>query len=505
MSFKRNVIASYVSQIYVIIVGILVLPMYLKYMGEEAYGLVGFFAMLQAWFNLLDVGLTPTIARETARFKSGAITKFDYRSLIRVLELIFLTIAILGGCIILAFSGIIADRWLNIKTLPVQDIKSAICFMAFGVALRWMSGLYRGCIAGSEQLVWLGGFNAYIATLRFILVLPMLALVGSSPIIFFIYQLIVAGVELIFLSIKAHKIFPKLEEDQILNFRFRSLMKPIRPVIRYSLTIAFTSSIWVFITQTDKLILSGKLSLAEYGHFTLAVLLASGIMTLCAPITNPLTLRMISLFALGKQEQAIELYKTGTSLVTIFAGSIAIIMILFPQQVLMAWTVNKTTVAEGSLVLSFYSAGYFCCALGAFPGYIQQASGILTYYLRGNILLLTIMVPAISTAAYLEGSTGTAIVWFGIHLIFLICWTWYSHKNTVPGLHRKWFINCILKITLPGVFVGLLFKVFFHVTFSRVNSILELIFIWLCAFLTMVIFSDFVRSYLLTKFNDLVK
>ena len=43
------------------------LPMYIKYMGAEAYGLVGFFSMLQAWFNLLDLRLTPTIGRETAR------------------------------------------------------------------------------------------------------------------------------------------------------------------------------------------------------------------------------------------------------------------------------------------------------------------------------------------------------------------------------------------------------------------------------------------------------
>jgi hypothetical protein len=43
MSLKRNILASYASQIYVTLVGILVLPLYLKYMGAEAYGLVGFF------------------------------------------------------------------------------------------------------------------------------------------------------------------------------------------------------------------------------------------------------------------------------------------------------------------------------------------------------------------------------------------------------------------------------------------------------------------------------
>jgi O-antigen/teichoic acid export membrane protein len=50
-SLKRNILANYVSQFYVTIIGIVAMPLYLRYLGVEAYGLVGFFAMLQAWFN----------------------------------------------------------------------------------------------------------------------------------------------------------------------------------------------------------------------------------------------------------------------------------------------------------------------------------------------------------------------------------------------------------------------------------------------------------------------
>lgn len=71
MSLKKNILANYFAQAYIAVVGIVILPLYLKYMGAEAYGLVGFFTMLQAWFNLLDIGLTPTVARETARFHGG--------------------------------------------------------------------------------------------------------------------------------------------------------------------------------------------------------------------------------------------------------------------------------------------------------------------------------------------------------------------------------------------------------------------------------------------------
>ena len=88
MSIKKNVVANYASQIYVTLAGIAMLPLYLRYMGAETYGLLGFFTMLQAWFNLLDLGLTPTISREAARLKAGALNTLEFKQLFRGLSII---------------------------------------------------------------------------------------------------------------------------------------------------------------------------------------------------------------------------------------------------------------------------------------------------------------------------------------------------------------------------------------------------------------------------------
>ncbi len=62
MSLKANIIASYLSQAYITLASIVVLPLYIRYMGAEAYGLVGFFTLLQVWFSLLDMWLKPMLA-----------------------------------------------------------------------------------------------------------------------------------------------------------------------------------------------------------------------------------------------------------------------------------------------------------------------------------------------------------------------------------------------------------------------------------------------------------
>jgi len=53
-------------------IGLAFVPVYIDYLGIEAYGLIGVFAILQAWLALLDFGMTPTLAREMSRFSAGA-------------------------------------------------------------------------------------------------------------------------------------------------------------------------------------------------------------------------------------------------------------------------------------------------------------------------------------------------------------------------------------------------------------------------------------------------
>jgi hypothetical protein len=204
MTLQKNILANYVSQFYVTIIGIVMVPLYIRYMGAEAYGLVGFFAMLQAWFALLDMGLTPTMARETARFNGGATDPLSYRRLVRALEGIFLIVAIAGGIGLYAASGYIANDWLKASKLPLSEVQSSLELMAIIIALRWMCGLYRGAISGSERLVWLGGYNSAVATLRFVLVLPILMFVGTSPTLFFGFQCGVAVLEFIGLFLYAY-------------------------------------------------------------------------------------------------------------------------------------------------------------------------------------------------------------------------------------------------------------------------------------------------------------
>lgn len=448
MSLRRNIAANYTSQLYSAGIGILILPLYIKYMGAEAYGLVGFFAMLQAWFALLDLGLTPTIGRETARFFGGSMTALAYRQLYRALSVIFVTIALVGGGALFFTAEPVAYKWLKVDALPMSEVVFAVQVMAISVALRWLTGLYRGVVTGAEQLVWLSAFNAIIATLRFIAVFASMYFYGFTPKVFFLHQLVVAIIEQLGLWWKSHQILPKKEQYKAtIGWSFQ----PVKPVLKFALTIAFTSSVWVLVTQTDKLILSGILPLAEYGYFTLAVLVASGIMILSGPVSSVIMPRMARLHAEGKHDEMISVYRGATQLVSVVAGSAGICIAFFAKPLLYAWTGDQAIAHEAAPILQLYALGNAILAVSAFPYYLQYALGNLRYHLIGNAVTVVTLIPVIIWAAVHFGGVGAGWAWLSINAAYTVLWVGYVHKKLEPGLHVKWFINDVLKIYLPVI------------------------------------------------------
>lgn len=469
MSLKRNIAANYLSQIYVTLIGILMLPLYIQYMGAEVYGLVGFFTMLQAWFGLLDLGLTPTIGRETARYHGGVMPALVYLQLYRALSLIFICSAIFGGSGLFLLSDRIATHWLLAETLPLSDIVTAIKIMAISVALRWMCGLYRGVVTGSEKLVWLSGFNVLMATLRFITVLPVMWYFGFTAFVFFIYQLIVALIELSSLWLKSSRLLPPLESlDQTIGWSF----KPVKPVLKFALTIAFTSAVWVLVTQTDKLVLSGVLPLTEYGYFTLAVLAASGIMVIGAPISTAIMPRMVKLHAEGKHAELLQVYRNATQLVSVIAGSAAITLAMCAEQLLFAWTGDKTLTAKAAPLLTLYAVGNGFLSVAAFSYYLQYAKGNLRYHLIGNVVMVIVLIPGIIFAATDYGAVGGGYVWLMTNGFFLLGWVAYVHHKIEPGLHWQWLSRDILAIIIPTLAVAYAITKFDFIFNGRMESFL---------------------------------
>jgi O-antigen/teichoic acid export membrane protein len=449
MNLKKNILANYASQIYVTLAGVALLPLYVRYMGSEAYGLVGFFSVLQAWFGLLDMGLGPTMAREAARYNGGAGDALSLRRLLRALEGLFLAVGLAGGGALIVASGWIAGRWLKVEHLPLSEVRDAVVLIAVVIVLRWISGLYRGVVTGFERLVWLSGFNAVVATARFVLVVPYLMFVGATPTDFFRYQLGVAVFEVIVLALQSYRSMPAIQPGTRTPWRWA----PLRGVLAFSLSIAFTGTLWVVVTQTDKLLLSSMLPLSEYAHYTLAVLAASGVTILSGPVGGALMPRMARLAAAGDEAGLISLYHKATQLVASVAFPVSLALAVFAWAVLWAWTGDAGLARAAAPVLACYALGNGLLALGAFPYYMQYAKGDLKLHVYSSVLFAVVFLPALFAGVWRLGATGAGVAWLGTHALLFLFWLPRIHARFYKGLHVKWLVGDALPAAVASAAV----------------------------------------------------
>lgn len=472
-------------------------PLYVQYMGSEAYGLVGFFAMLQAWFQLLDMGLTPTMVRTAAQFNGGAIDALSLRKLLRALEGIFIAVALLGGIAILLGSEAIATGWLKVQLLPLEEVRNAIMIMAVIIALRWVCGLHRGVINGFERLVWLSNFNIVMATARFVLVIPFFVYVGTSPTEFFSYQLLLAVIELIVLVVQAYRLLPNVDVSQRIQFQW----EPLSSVLKFSISIAFTSSVWVFVTQTDKLILSNLLPLKDYAYFTLAVLVASGVMVISGPISSALLPRLTKLSAEGNDGELIRLYRNATQMVSVIAIPLALVLTFFAEQVLWAWTGDANIARNVAPTLTLYALGNGILALAAFPYYLQFAKSDLKLHLIGSALFLVLLIPALIWSTMQYGVIGAGYAWLGANVIYFLVWVPKVHESFFKGLHAKWILQDVGVIGLFNFFSCLAIKALVDFPQSRMQVLFVIVIISVSLLLISLLSSSFLRIQLHNKWE----
>ncbi len=179
-TLRTNILSNYIGQIWMVLIGIIFMPIYMRLLGMEAFGLVGIMLSFQAIMQLFDFGIGTTTNRELSRYVNQPNLIQKCRSLVRSAEVIIWYIA--SGFIVLLFllSDLIANHWLNINSLSHSEVSYSIALIGIAIALFWPSTFYANCLSGLEHQPLLNLNQIIFTTLRFGGVIPVLYYVAPT-------------------------------------------------------------------------------------------------------------------------------------------------------------------------------------------------------------------------------------------------------------------------------------------------------------------------------------
>lgn len=479
--------------------GLAFIPIYIKYLGIEAYGLIGLFAVLQAWLSLLDMGMTPTLNREMARFTVGTHSATFIRDLLRSIEIIALGIAALVGLGIWAASGWLASDWLRAESLPIDTVAKVFAIMGVVTALRFVEGIYRSCIIGMQRQVFYNVVNSVLATLRGAGAVGILIWISPTIEAFFLWQGLVSIITLCVLALTTYIALPGAERPG------RFSLAALQDVWRFAGGMIGITFLALLLTQVDKILLSKLLTLSEYGYYTLAATVAGGaIAVMVGPICQAWFPRLSQLYAANDQAGLIRAYHQGAQLVSVIMGSAALVLFVFAETLLHLWTQDAALARRAAPLLRLMVLGNLLNGLMWIPYQTQLANGWTGLSALTNTVAVAIIVPAILWVTPRYGAEGAAWVWISLNAGYVLISIHFMHRRILNAEKWRWYRQDVAQPLLAATFVAVAIRWLIPNPAGIVSQLSTLTFAFLATLLAAIQVAPMVRKQALDIFKNLM-
>lgn len=450
MSVKKNILANFAGQGWSAAMGLAFIPLYIRHLGMEAYGLIGIFGVLQSWLSILDLGMSPTLNREMARYEAGARSLQSIRDMLRSLEIICFSLAILIAIAVWSASGWLASGWLKADKLPVEVVAQALSVIALVVALRFAEGIYRGALFGLQQQVWYNGANAVLSTLRHGGAVCTLMFLSPTVEAFFFWQGLVSILTIGVFAARVHRSLPRAPRPPAFS------PQAIADVWKFAGGMIGVSVLTLLLGQVDKLLLSRMLTLENFGYFILAGTVAGFIDIVQSPVVWAIYPQMVALSAKDDTPELASVYHQGAQMVTILTAPIALLLCFFSAGILTLWSGDADLAVKTAPIAAVLVFGNFLQALMNMPYRLQTAHGWTSLTLKGSGIAVLVLIPAIFWFVPRYGAVGAAWIWVALNTGFFLISIHYMHLRLLPTEKWSWYFSDVLLPTAGSAAVVLI-------------------------------------------------
>jgi O-antigen/teichoic acid export membrane protein len=434
MHFKRSIAANLVGKLWLGLANFIFVPFYIRYLGIEAYGLVGFFASLLAIFALLDMGAGTALSRQLATFAVAPGESGRAATLVRSLEYVYLLTAVLLGAGTFLAAPWIAHTWLKPVGLSLPATITALRLMAVVAALRWPVALYTAALVGLQRQVALNVLTTIMVTLQGAGALVVLQVVSPTIQAFFTWQVAVAAIQLC--------VFPVVvwRSLGVAAAEARFSTQSLRQIVRFAAGVAGITATSILLTQADKVILSKYLPLQDFGYYTLSWSIANVFSLVSMAFYTGLLPSLSQLAAPTQERQLSRLYHRGCQLLAVLTVPAALAVAFFAEPLLKLYVRSPEIASRSHGLLSVLVIGNLLLTLMVLPLALQLANGWTRLSLYKNIAAVIVFVPAMCLVVPRFGAMGAAWLWLSLTAGYFLIEVPIMHRRLLPSEKWNWYL-----------------------------------------------------------------
>jgi len=443
----KNIISNLGLQGWLTVSQIILVPFYIHYLGVEAYGLVGLYTSLMAVFFLLDFGFSATIQQELAKDKSGMDQNYFRLDLLRTLEIVYAGLSLFGLVVLILCREFLGKRMASDSILNATVIHQSILAMAFLLALRLLMGLYSGAMNGLQQQYKLNLIILILEVVKFVGTIICLHFFWNHILAFFLINIFISLLTLLILRSMVWQ--HERVDGYVPNFK----VSVLRSRLKFTVGVALISIIAAIISQVDKFVLSGLVSLEDFGYYTLAFTIASIPMKFVASISGAVYPRLIQEYAKRNEEGLIKIYHKASQLISLVIVPVSLCLFFYTQQILNIWFDQPLLTQKIEWLVKIFVLGFMLNGMMTMPYYLQLVYQWTSLSIIKNVIAIILLVPVLFLLIESYGIYGASWIWLILNFTYLLVEIPILHSRILPGIQKTWYLHAIL---IPIVLVGLI-------------------------------------------------
>lgn len=449
-SVRLNIAANLAGRVAAALINFAAVPVFLRLLGVESFGLVALYTTFQTLALVLDLGLSLTINRELALAGHDPERLARARSLLRASEAAYWGISILAGIVLALLSPYLATGWIRAQGLGPDEARNAFIAMGLALAVQLPAALYVGGLSGLQQQFGLNLTQVGFALLRAGGAILILQHVAATPTAFLLWQALAALAQSLILGLLLRRSLPQgggRGEGFVL----------LRDRWRFVVGANLLALLGALVLQADKLVLSRTLPLETFGIYSLAALAASLMSQLSGPIFTAYQPRLTQLVGHDDTAGLVQAYRVYAQAMAVVVMPTALVGALFAPELMSLWTLRNPAAAGAALPFAVLVIGWALNALATVPGTLQLAHGQPGFGVRMHAAAVLLLVPALAVLAERWGATAAAGAWVAVNLGYLLMHGFVGSPRYLPrGETLRWFAaDVVLLSAIAGGVAGL--------------------------------------------------
>lgn len=424
-----------IGRVWTSAIGLLLIPIYIRMLGMEAWGLLGIFIAIQNVLPILDLGLSATLNRELAQLSAQENSGQKTVNLVRTLETIYWCMSGFIALTLLSGSYFLAHRWVHGQHLQPALIQQAVMIMAFRIALQFPFSLYQGGLMGLQQQVALNRLTVIIANIAGFGTIAALRFIAPTIQVYVTCQMLAAlaqtalAARLLWRCLPASSVRPAFNLPMLHSLR------------TFALGVSGSALLAAILMELPAIVLSKILPLADMGYFTLAWNVSNILSLFTLAIFNTFYPAFSRLVAADNKPELQSMYHRACQLMACVVLPVALMLILFPRELILLWTNDPVKAQHTYAVIRLLAAAQALSALFSLPFALQLAHGWTKLNFSISLASVFFFVPLLLLLTTRYGAVGASSLSIALYSVYLLVGLPWMHSRLLPHELTRWLRN----------------------------------------------------------------